>query len=282
MKTNRKASVVATKKACSPFACFRPQTGRATFATLILVLFAMQPQALVPAAFADSPTNGKNGDAKQLSVQVDKIDPGDVTLDQSFGAAIYENLLEELTKTKRFKHVFRSGDRNANDAPGLLILKTRMQKYTPGSETKRAVTTVAGATKLSVRIQLFTREGALVLEHPVEGDVRFIGSNMRATHNLAHNVAVTLKKSTLPEPADQAPEQETGAISKYQVGTITAVQAHRGASAADPSMTSYEVSVRVGNTLYVVLYTPPQGGDAVQYVAGSDLLVLAGEHDHVQ
>jgi len=123
-----------------------------------------------------------------------------VSLDPSFGAAIYENLLEELAKTKQFKQVFRSGDRNADDVPDVLILKTTVQKYTAGSETRRAVTTVTGATKLNVRIQLFTREGRLVLEHVVDGHVRFVGSNMRATHNLAHNVAVTVKRSISPEP----------------------------------------------------------------------------------
>src|SRR5712692_11184092 len=106
--------------------------------------------------------------------------PGDVSLDPSFGAAIYENLLEELAKAKQFKQVFRSGDRNANDVPSLLVLKTTVQKYTPGSETKRAVTTVTGATKLNVRIQLFTREGHVVLEKVVGGNVRFIESNLRA------------------------------------------------------------------------------------------------------
>ena len=90
--------------------------------------------------------------------------------------------------------MFRSGDRNANDAPGLLTLKTTVQKYTPGSETRRAVTTVSGATKLNVRIQLITREGQVVEEHVVDGNVRFIGGNLRATHNLAHNVAAILKK----------------------------------------------------------------------------------------
>ena len=89
-----------------------------------------------------------------------------------------------------------------------------MQKYTPGSETRRAVTTVTGATKLNVRIQLVTREGHVVLEHAVEGDVRFIGSNLRATHNLAHNIAVTLKRSVLPGPEVLVPAQQTEKVSK--------------------------------------------------------------------
>ena len=144
----------------------------------------------------------KGAGAQPWSVQVDRVDPGDVGLEPSFGAAIYENLLEELAKTEQFKLLFRSGDRNANDVPSLLILKTTVQKYTPGSETRRAVTTVNGATKLNVRVQLVTREGHVVLEKVVDGNVRFIGGNLRATHNLAHNVALTLKQSTLPEQAE--------------------------------------------------------------------------------
>ena len=97
--------------------------------------------------------------------------------------------------------MLRSGDRAANAVPALLILKTTVESYTPGSETKRAVTTVAGATKLKVRTQLCTREGQVVLERVVDGNVRFFGGNLRATHNLARNVAKAIKQSPLPEPA---------------------------------------------------------------------------------
>jgi hypothetical protein len=62
--------------------------------------------------------------------------------------------------------------------------------------------------------------------------------------------------------------------SEYQVGTITAVAPHQGAAGSDASVTSYDVSVRTGNTVYVVLYTPALGTDTVRYVAGRDLLVL--------
>jgi hypothetical protein len=81
----------------------------------------------------------------------------------------------------------------------LLVLKTTVEKYTPGSETRRAVTTVSGATKLTVRSQLLTREGRIVLERTVDGDVLFFGSNLRAAHNLARNIAKTIKDSSLPD-----------------------------------------------------------------------------------
>ena len=275
MKTNREASLPSTKPWFSLPTLPSLNLGYAAIAALVLMLPVFQPRLLVPAALAESSAGKQGKAAQQWSVQVDPVDPGDVSLDPSFAAAIYENLLEEVAKTKQFKKVFRGGDRNANDVPALLILKTAVQKYKPGSETRRAVTTVSGATKLNVRIQLSTREGHSILEKDVEGDVRFIGNNLRATHNLAHNVAVTLKKSTLPDPAVLVSEQATGQASKYQVGTITAVEPHRAAN-ADTAATTYEVSVRVGNTVYVALYTPPLGMENVRYETGHDLLVLIG------
>jgi len=145
--------------------------------------------------------------AQTWSVQVQKVDPGDVNIEPAFRAAIYENLLVELAKTKQFKQVFRGGDRNAT-GPDVLTLKTTVRKYTPGSETRRAVTTVSGATKLEVQSQLFTREGKVVLERVVDGNVRFFGGNLRATHNLARNVAEALKKSDLPAPTLAVREQK--------------------------------------------------------------------------
>ena len=212
MKTNRETSLAATKTTFNLPAFHWPNRRRGVLAALVLLLGALQ--LFVSTALAESSTIGKTGGAQPWSVQVDRVDPGDVGLEPSFGAAIYENLLEELAKTEQFKQLFRSEDRNATDVPSLLILKITVQKYTPGSETRRAVTTVSGATKLKVRIQLVTRDGHVVLENVVDGNVRFIGGNLRATHNLAHNVAVTLKRSTLPERAELIPEQETGKISK--------------------------------------------------------------------
>ena len=131
------------------------------------------------------------------SVQVDRVEAGDRDIPNEFRVAIYENLVEELNKTKQFTQVLRERDRRAGEVPDLLILKTTVVKYAPGSETRRAVTTVSGATKLTVRSQLVTRQGSIVLERTVNGNVRFFGSNLRATHNLASNIAKAIKKSDL-------------------------------------------------------------------------------------
>lgn len=146
---------------------------------------------------------------EEWSVQVARIDPGATTLDPSFSDALYENILRELLTSKRFKDVFRSGDSNTNDVSAVLVLKTLAERYSPGSETRRAVTTIAGTTKLKVRIQLLTRGGTVVLERSVEGDVRFIGDNLGATNKVAHNAAKILKRSTLPEPATPIAQRST-------------------------------------------------------------------------
>jgi hypothetical protein len=151
-----------------------------------------------------NPPDASSGPAKQWSVQVERVDPGQLDLTPSFQVAIYENLLQELNKTKRFKHILREGDSTASELPNLLILKTTIVKYKCGSETQRAVTTVSGATMLTVQSQLITRDGKIVLERTVNGNVRFFGSNLRATHNLARNIAKVIKKSELrgSEPAN--------------------------------------------------------------------------------
>ena len=66
--------------------------------------------------------------------------------------------------------------------------------------------------------------------------------------------------------------------SKYQVGMIIEVKARQvaGDSTSDP--TSYDVSVKVGDTIYVVLYTPPLGELPPKYARGHELLVLVGKN----
>jgi hypothetical protein len=160
----------------------------------VTIILALPGQ--LPAQTAAAKSSAGNGtSASRWSVQVDQVDAGNLDLAYSFQIAIYENLVEELTKTKQFTQVFRDGDLKASEVPNLLVLKTIVENYTPGSETQRAVTTVSGATKLTVRSQLLTRGGEVVLERTVNGDVRFFGSNLRVTQNLARNIAKTIKQS---------------------------------------------------------------------------------------
>lgn len=145
--------------------------------------------------------------APEWNVEVDRVSPGEASIDPAFQVAIYESLVDEVAKTKRFKQVFRSGNRKASEAADVLILKTTVEKYTAGSETRRAVTTFGGATKLRVKSQLCRKDGQVLFEWVVNGNVRFIGGNLRATHTLAKNEAKKLKAATLPNPGLETPSQ---------------------------------------------------------------------------
>jgi hypothetical protein len=163
--------------------------------TLVAIMLAL-PSRLPGQTAAANFSGAIGASATRWSVQIDQVDPGNLDLAYSFQIAIYENLVDELKKANQFQQVFRDGDVRASEFPNLLVLKTTVEKYAPGSETRRAVTTVSGATKLTVRSQLLTREGKVAFERTVNGDVRFFGSNLRATHNLAHNIAKTIKQSS--------------------------------------------------------------------------------------
>lgn len=172
------------------------------YLAVIMAVAAALPGRLCSQPASIKSADGSSDSGTQWSVEVERVEPGDIKLDYSFQVATYESLLEELNKTHQFKQVFREADRNAGDVPNLLVLKTTVVKYTQGSETRRAVTTFSGATKVSVRSQLVTREGKIVFDRTVNGNVRFFGTNLRATHNLSRNIAKMIKESPWkgPEP----------------------------------------------------------------------------------
>ncbi len=65
--------------------------------------------------------------------------------------------------------------------------------------------------------------------------------------------------------------------SKYQVAIITEVKPRQAAGDGTSDLTSYDVSVKVGDTIYVVLYTQPLGELPAKYETGHELLVLVGK-----
>lgn len=65
--------------------------------------------------------------------------------------------------------------------------------------------------------------------------------------------------------------------SRYQVGTITEVKPHQSTGDESPGIVRYDVSVKVGDTIYLTLYAPPFGLNTVKYAAGRDIVVLVGK-----
>ena len=65
---------------------------------------------------------------------------------------------------------------------------------------------------------------------------------------------------------------------RYQPGTITAVTVHQSAAGENSGeVTRYDVSVKVRNVVYVVLYTPLNGDNIVEHSPGFEMLFLVGD-----
>src|SRR6202040_3772351 len=84
---------------------------------------------------------------------------------------------------------YRDGDRAAASAPDLVVLHSTVRRFKEGSERARQVTTVAGATSITVHCQFSSPDGTPLLERDVNGKVRFFGGNLQATYDFAKKAA---------------------------------------------------------------------------------------------
>ena len=76
----------------------------------------------------------------------------------------------------------------------LVTLKTKIEGFQEGSQTKREVTTVTGATKVDVSATVVAKDGRVLLDQHLTGRVRFFGENLGATHDLAKRIAKLLNE----------------------------------------------------------------------------------------
>jgi hypothetical protein len=88
-----------------------------------------------------------------------------------------------------FQYVYRDGDRNAAAEPELIELQCTVQEFEEGSEKMRQVTTVAGATSITLRCEFKDKGGNSLLERDITGKVRFFGGNLTATYDFAKKAA---------------------------------------------------------------------------------------------
>ena len=124
------------------------------------------------------------------AIQLERTNPPeDLLIPEDTRISTYENVILQLNKTKKFKHVYRSGDRNAANESDLVVLRLFPQAFKAGSQKQREVTTVTGATSIKVNVQFSSRDGKVLYEKVVTGKVRFYGENLQATYDLAKKVA---------------------------------------------------------------------------------------------
>jgi len=136
------------------------------------------------------------------AISVLMIQSDEVELPAEFQISLYENLIQQLQKKGGFEHVYREGDRNSAGVPNLVVLHSMVRGFKKGSEMERQVTTVAGATSISVHCEFTDRNGQVLLARDIKGKVWIFGANLRATYDFAKKAAgvarenVSLKTGT--------------------------------------------------------------------------------------
>lgn len=147
--------------------------------------------SLFALVFAVSPLlaqKNKTAKIKAAALQVEMIQSDEIKLPAEFQVALYENLIRQLEKNG-FSHVYRDGDRNAANVADLVVLHSTVRGFKAGSEKARQVTTVSGATSITVHCRFTNPDGTSLLEQDVNGKVRFFGGNLKATYDFAKKAA---------------------------------------------------------------------------------------------
>ena len=139
---------------------------------------------------------GKDTDKiKASGLKVEMIQSDEVELPAEFQVALYENLIQQFGKKAGFLHVYREGDHDAANVPELVVLHSTVSGFKQGSEEKRQVTTVAGATSITIHCRFTDDQGKVLLERDVNGKVRFFGDNLKATSDFAKKAAVMVSEN---------------------------------------------------------------------------------------
>ncbi len=150
------------------------------------------PKAAVPSAPAPDVQPEATGSSKKIdgsAIEIMMIESGEITLPAEFQISLYENLVEQMRKKGGFQRVYRDGERDSATAPDLVILRSTVRGFKKGSEMARQVTTVSGATAITVHCAFTDKDGRLVLARDIKGNVRFFGGNLRATYDFAKKAA---------------------------------------------------------------------------------------------
>jgi hypothetical protein len=169
--------------------------------TAVLVIFSILIGCTLLVMIGSVMGQTGSGDSKSKqkfsasSIQIELPDPGDVPMPPEFRMAIYENLITQITKTGKFQHVYRSGDKDASSAPDLVTLHTTARAFNKGSQRKREVTTVTGSTSMTLNVRITDHAGQTIVDRDVKGKVRFLGENLRATYDFSKKVAAIVRET---------------------------------------------------------------------------------------
>ncbi len=130
------------------------------------------------------------------AIQIAMVESGGgVQIPAEFRFAVYERLVERVRASGAFQKVYRAGDRAADGIPDLVTLRTKVDAFKEGSQTKRELTSVTGATKVDVTASVTTRDGQTLLAQKIVGRVRYFGENLGVTNDLAKRITKLMRET---------------------------------------------------------------------------------------
>ncbi len=120
------------------------------------------------------------------SESVDGIPP-------AFVAAVFEDLIQQLTQSGLFAHVWREGD--VRTTPDTLVLHSDLESWKKGSACQRGLVPFTGATLIKTRITLANASGRTVFQSEVDGSKRTKGESLDVAKSLAKHVRKAVEKT---------------------------------------------------------------------------------------
>ena len=161
------------------------------------------PSATAPAASETkaTPAPGPESSHAKLTasaITVMMIQSDEIKLPVEFQVALYENLIGQLGKKSGIHSIRREGEPTPPDAANAFVLHSTVRGFKQGSEMARQVTTVAGATSISVHCEFTNPDGKLLLARDIKGNVRFFGGNLNATNDFAKKAAAMVRRNFSP------------------------------------------------------------------------------------
>lgn len=111
----------------------------------------------------------------------------------AFSAAVYENLIAQLTQSGRFANVWREGD--IRRAPDAMVLHVHFETWKAGSPRKRGFGPFAGITKIESTVTLVDKSGQAIFHTKASGTKRSRGESLDAASSLAKHVRKALEKA---------------------------------------------------------------------------------------
>jgi hypothetical protein len=131
------------------------------------------------------------------AIQIAMVDAGGIQIPAEFRFAMYEQLVDRVSKSGAFQKVYRIGDHASDGVPDLVTLHTTVAGFKEGNQTVRELTTVLGGTSVDILASVTARDGHELMSRKITGRVRFFGENLGVTNDLAKKIAKPVREAFL-------------------------------------------------------------------------------------